>query len=63
MFQKIVLHNKTRSKKNQENPTHCFGENYPTNHLEKFCKIGLNPEELELLEYALVITLFKKKNC
>ena len=27
---------------------------------QNFCKIGLNPEELELLEYALVITFFKE---
>ena len=29
---------------------------------QNFCKIGLNSEELELLEYALVITFFKE-NC
>ena len=28
--------------------------------MQIFCKIGLNPEELELLEYALVITFFKE---
>ena len=29
---------------------------------QNFCKIGLNPGELELLENALVITLKKKKS-
>ena len=28
--------------------------------MQNFCKIGLNPEELELLEYALVISFFKE---
>ena len=27
---------------------------------KNFCKIGLKPEELELLEYALVITFWKE---
>ena len=64
-FQKIVFHNKiinkTRSTKNQENSAHRFGDNYRANHLVKFWKIGLNPEELKILKYALVIT-FEKEN-
>ena len=30
--------------------------------LQNFCKIGLNPDELELLECALVITLFNENH-
>ena len=30
--------------------------------MHSFCKIELNSEELELLEYALVITFFYKKS-
>ena len=45
--------NKTWSTKNQENSAHRFGDNY-------LCKIGLNPEELELLECELVITFFEE---
>ena len=60
----MVLHNKiiskTRSIKNQENSAHRFVDNYLTNHHANFCKIGLNPEDLELVEYALVITFLKK---
>ena len=62
-FRKIALHNeiinKTRSTKNQENSVHSFGDNYLTNHLVKF---GLNPEKLELLEYALIITFVNKNH-
>ena len=65
-FRKMVFHNKiinkTRSTKNQENPAYRFVDNYLSNHHAKFCKIGLNPEELELLEYALVITFSKRKS-
>ena len=64
LFRKIVLHhrinNKTQSTKNQENFAHRFGDNYVTNHLVNFCKIGLNPEVLELLECALVIIFFSE---
>ena len=64
MLRKIVLHNKiikkTRSTKNQENSADCFVGNYFTNISQNFCNIGLNPEELELLEYALNITFFKE---
>ena len=28
--------------------------------LQNFCKIGLNPGELELLEFAIVITFFNE---
>ena len=48
-FPKIVLHNKitneNRSTKSQENSAH---------------RLGLNREELELLDYALVITFFEE---
>ena len=29
--------------------------------MQNLCKIGLNPAELELLEYALVIAFFSEK--
>ena len=55
-FRKIVPHNKisnkTGSTKNQENSAHRFGDNHLTSHLV--------PEELELLEYALIITFFRE---
>ena len=39
-FQKIFRYNKISNKmltaKNQAGSTHCFGENYLTNHLAKF---------------------------
>ena len=66
-FRKLVLHNKimnkTRSTKNWENSAHCLGDNYIKNHLVKFLhdQIG-DTGELELLEYALAITCFRK-NC
>ena len=63
-FQKTVprhkIINKTRSTKNQENSAHCFGDNYLTNHPVKFLQDRINPEKLELLECALVITFFNK---
>ena len=46
--------------KNQEYSAHCFGDNYLMNHLVKFYKIGLNPEELELLQYAQYELFLKK---
>ena len=61
-FRRIALHNKiinkTRPTKHQENSAHHFGGNYLTNYLVKFLQDRLNPEELELLKYALVITGF-----
>ena len=46
-FWKIVLHNliinKTRTTKNQENHTHCFEENYLTEHFQKFLQDKINP--------------------
>ena len=63
-FQKIALLNKivtkTRSTNNQENSAHNFADNYVTNYLANVLQIGLNPEELELLEYALDITFLKE---
>ena len=61
-FRKIALCNKiikkTWSTKDQENSVHRFGDNCLTNHVVKFLQDRINPEELELLEYALVITFF-----
>ena len=63
-FRKIAFHhkiiNKTRSTKNQENSAHGFGDNYLITISKNFGEIGLNPEELELLESALVITFFNE---
>ena len=63
-FRKIVLHNKiinkTRSTKNQENFAHHLERVIPQIISENVCKIALKTEELELLEYALVVTFFKK---
>ena len=46
-FWKTVLHykiiNKTQSIKNQENPTHRFGDNYLTNRLVKFLQGRIKP--------------------
>ena len=46
-FRKTVLHykiiNKTRSTKNQENSTQCFGDNYLANHLVKFMQYRIKP--------------------
>ena len=60
-FRKTVLHHKiikkTRSTKNQENSVYRFGDNHFTNHLVK-----LNPEEMELIESALVTTFFLRKS-
>ena len=58
----VLLHkviNKPRLTKKQ-NSAHRFRGNYLTNHPVKFLQHGLNPEELELLEYALVINFLKK---
>ena len=57
---KITFHNRTRSTKNHEHSAHRFEENYLTNHLVKFLQDRLNPEELEFLQYALVITFLKE---
>ena len=58
----MVLHyeiiDKTWSTKNQENSAHSFVDNYLTNHLAKI--FAGKPEELELLQYALVITFLKE---
>ena len=59
----VLLHkviNKPRLTKKQENSAHRFRGNYLTNHLVKFLQYRLNPEELELLEHALVINFLKK---
>ena len=58
LLQKII--NKNRLTKKQENSAHRFGDNHLTDHLVNFCKIGLNPEELELLECEMVITFFNE---
>ena len=46
-FRKMVLHNKiinkTRSRKNQENYTYRFVDNYLTNHLAKFLQDRIKP--------------------
>ena len=60
-FQKIVLLHKIKfDRQKARNFAHRFGDNYLTDHLVKFCKIGLNPEELELLEYAMITTFFNE---
>ena len=57
-FRKIVLHNriidKTRSKKNQENSAHRFGDNYLTNHLVKFWQDRIKPWRVGALTEAVV---------
>ena len=52
--------NKTRSTKNKKGSAHRFVENYFTNHLAKLLQDRIKLE-LELLEYALVITFFEQK--
>ena len=52
--------NKTRLTKKQQKPAHRFRSDYLTDHLVKFLQHKLNPEELELLEYAQV-SLFLMK--
>ena len=46
MFQKIVLHNKIINK------TRLTKSQFEDNYLAAFCKIELNPEELELVDTA-----------
>ena len=57
MFQKIVPHNKIINKTWSKFRTSFWRQ---LSHESIFYRIGLNPEALELLEYALVITFFKK---
>ena len=41
LYSKII--NKMWTKKDQENSTHCFGDNYLTNHLVKFLQDRIKP--------------------
>ena len=65
-FQKIALHNKiinkTWSTKNQENSTHCFGDNYLTNHAIKFLQDKIKPWRVVALRVPMHwLSLFLKK--
>ena len=60
MFREIVLINRTRSIKIKKTP-HTVMETIIPQIILKLklrLKIGINPEELQLLEYALIMTFF-----
>ena len=63
-FWKIALYsktiNKTRSRKIKKIPYTVLKTIISQIIMQNFYKIGWNPEELELLEYELVITFFKE---
>ena len=65
-FQKIFLHNeiinKTRSQNNKKISHSVLERVTPKTILQDFWKIALKPEELELMEYVLLIPFFKE-NC
>ena len=61
-FRKIVLHNKTRSTKNQENFAHLFGDNYLTNHLVKFLQDKIKPWRAGALRVCTGYHFFYKKS-
>ena len=60
-LRKIVLYNeiinKKRATKNQENPAHCFGENYLRNDLAKFLQYRIKLKWVGALT-ALVIYIY-----
>ena len=65
-FQKIFLHNeiinKTRSQNNKKISHSVLERVTSKTILQDFWKIALKPEELELMEYVLLIPFFKE-NC
>ena len=62
----MVLHNKIINKtwltKNQENSTHHFEDNYPTNHLAKFLQDRIKPWRVGALRVCTGYNFFLKKN-
>ena len=59
-FWKIALHNKIINKTRSKIPHTVLWTIISQIIMKNFCKTGLNPEKLELLEYALAITFFKE---